>query len=134
MESRKITVFDTMTSQKSEYRSSAETFGQFKSEVDVDWTDKKVTVRETRVTLESDDAQLPESDIVLFLFKQKSKFGSGDKDESRVIKRLRRIERKIDSVIEILENLEDGEVVNEVDDELSKLQEEAEKLRKELEG
>jgi transcriptional/translational regulatory protein YebC/TACO1 len=127
METRKITVFDTLTSSKTEFQSSASTFGEAKAELrDINWDDKKVTVRESRVTLEADGAELPEGDIVLFLFKKKSKFGN---DTARIVKRLRRIEKKLD---DILEAIELGDEVNDnVKEDIKEVDEDIEKFLKE---
>lgn len=125
METRKITVFDSQSANKQEFQSSAATWGEFKLEVNeiVTFTDKKVTIRETRTTVESDEAMLPEGDIVLFVFQQKSKFG-GDKKMSR---QLDHILIKLEEIINLLlENDENDKPVPEnIDEELEALKKEA---------
>ena len=123
METRKITVFDSQSANKQEFQSSAATWGEFKSEVNeiVTFADKRVTIRETRTTVESDEAMLPEGDIVLFVFQQKSKFG-GKKEMSR---QLDHIVIKLDEIINLLNNDESSDINKIVDEELEALKKEA---------
>lgn len=55
---------------------SSVTFGELKSEVDMDFNGLKVIIRETRHTLEDDSAQLPLSDFTLFVYPLKVKNGA----------------------------------------------------------
>lgn len=55
---------------------SAVTFGELKSEVGMTFDNQKVIIRETRHTLEDNNAQLPLSDFNLFVYPLKVKSGT----------------------------------------------------------
>lgn len=54
---------------------SSVTFGELKREVGMSFSNQKVIIRETRHTLEDDNAQLPLSDFNLFVYPLKVKSG-----------------------------------------------------------
>lgn len=78
---RKIEVINTADASLSKsFESDATTYGQIKNELGVAPGSMKVVVRETKVTLEADDAVLPEGDFTLYLFPGKVKSGWDDYD------------------------------------------------------
>jgi hypothetical protein len=99
---KNIIVFDSQTSEKKEYElsSSANTFGALKSEIGLTFDNKKVVVKETRVTLENDDAVLPEGDITLYLFQKQSKHGNDD--IAYIKKTVRRIKRMVEDIHDVM--------------------------------
>lgn len=73
---RKVTVVSTQANDRREFQSEATTWGQLKREISSMITgDMKATVRETRVDLEHEEAQLPTGDFTIFLFPNKVKSG-----------------------------------------------------------
>ena len=75
---RKVTVVSTQSNEKKEVSSNATTWGQLKEDSIVAGMlngDMKVTVRETRVDLAHEDAELPTGDFTIFLFPAKVKSG-----------------------------------------------------------
>ena len=60
-----------------EQTTSAVTYADLKAEIDLNFEDKKVIIRETRNTLESDAAILPEGDFTLFVYPTRVKSGHG---------------------------------------------------------
>lgn len=73
---RKITLVSTQANDRTEIESSSTTWGQLKAEVPtLIGNDMKATVRETRVDLVHEDAELPTGDFILFLFPEKVKSG-----------------------------------------------------------
>ena len=73
---RKITIVSTQANERQEIESAATTWGELKEEAShLISGDMKATVRETRVDLVHEDAQLPDGDFVLFLFPEKVKSG-----------------------------------------------------------
>lgn len=76
--SRKVTVFSMNDNSRHVVETSAETWGQLKAEssqVVKMSRDMKVTIKENRTTIESDDSVLPDGDCTLFLFAAKVKAG-----------------------------------------------------------
>tara|TARA_R110002126_G_scaffold47605_3_gene133359 strand:+ start:8447 stop:8683 length:237 start_codon:yes stop_codon:yes gene_type:complete len=74
--SRKVTVVSTQANDRQEVQTSATTWGELKGEISSMINgDMKVTVRETRVNLEHEDAELPAGDFTIFLFPNKVKSG-----------------------------------------------------------
>lgn len=67
----------------STFEVEATTFGELKALIpSVDWTGKRVVVKETRVTLQAEDAMLPDlDDFTLFIFPEKVKSGNDAYDE-----------------------------------------------------
>jgi len=100
MEARKIIVFDSQTSMKKELISTATVWGDLKAESEMSFENKKVVVKETRVTLENDAAVLPEGEFTVYLFQEKSKYGNDDKD-AKVLRKLRKINQKLDILMDI---------------------------------
>lgn len=77
--SRKVTVFSMQDNSRITADTNAETWGQLKSEnsqINKMQRDMKVTIKENRTTIESDDSLLPDGDCTLFLFAAKVKAGA----------------------------------------------------------
>jgi len=73
---RTVTVVSTQANERREIQSDATTWGQLKREISSMMTgDMKVTVRETRVDLSHEDAELPTGNFTIFLFPNKVKSG-----------------------------------------------------------
>jgi transcriptional/translational regulatory protein YebC/TACO1 len=121
MEPRKIVTFDAQMSEKKEYTSQASTWGEFKSEIGKSFSDKKVTVKETKVNLENEDAQLPEGDTVLFLFQKESKFGITDEQSATMIDLLEQILNKLNVLDQVKEAMENAKSVDELQEEAGNL-------------
>lgn len=92
---RKITIVSTNTDQVFDVESSAETWGELKREDAVSNVSggMKAIVRETKNTLENDQAILPQGDFVLYLTPGKVKSGWSSDDLS-----------DIDELIEMADN------------------------------
>ncbi len=77
--SRTITIYSQATNQTKEITTSATTWGQIKAEVskaiNAPLETVKAIVRETRNTLDNDDAKLPEGAFTIFLLPVKVKSG-----------------------------------------------------------
>lgn len=112
---RKIIVFSTTAGRKIEVMTDASTWGQLKSVAEVKGLlsdNMEGAVKETKVSLKSDDAVLPSGDCTIFLVQSKTKAGITEA-------RLREI---IDEEIEIfkddlIDRLEEEEVFEPSDDE-----------------
>jgi hypothetical protein len=76
---KNVTVFNTQSNTPSSFTTEATTYGEIKHLIP-GADSMKVVVRETKVTLENDDALLPEGDFTLFLFPEKVKSGAIDTD------------------------------------------------------
>ena len=117
MESRKIIVFDAQMSEKNEYTTSATTWGEFKQEIGKSFGDKKVTVKETKVNLENEDAILPDHDTVLFLFQKESKFGVTDEQGATMVDLLEQMLEKLSVLDEVKKVMEDAKSVDDLQKE-----------------
>ena len=130
MDKRTVVVFDAQNSTKDSYETAATTFGELKSEIGRSFEGKKVTVMKTKVTLENDDAVLPEGNTVLALFQKQSKFGSDlTVPESE---ELFRISEKLDKIIKLLKPLKRLSKLLKDVEELDKLSEEARKIQEKM--
>lgn len=73
---RKVTVVSTQANERNEINSDATTWGALRNEISHLMTgEMKVTVRETRVDLSHEEAELPTGDFTIFLFPSKVKSG-----------------------------------------------------------
>lgn len=75
---REIVVFSMQDNSREAIRTNAETWGQVKresSKIANMASGMKVTIKENRTTIESDDSVLPDEDVTLFLFPAKVKAG-----------------------------------------------------------
>lgn len=104
--SRKVTVVNPQTNQPVEINTSAETWGELISEIEaknISVSGMKGVIRETKVSLQSREAQLPDDDFTLFLFTDKVKSGF---DTEQMMKDLR---DEFNTAFEtIIENINDG--------------------------
>jgi hypothetical protein len=114
---RTITVFNTQSNTPSTFESDATTYGQIKNQIDGS-DSMKVVVRETKVTLESDEAMLPEGDFTLFLFPGKVKSGWENEDDyndddyndddtsnEEILSAVSRLNAKVDRILSKIEEL-----------------------------
>lgn len=79
--SRTVRIKDTDRSGLLTFQVNATTFGQLKDEItsldsSLSFSNKRAIVRETRVTLDSSEAVLPEGSFTLYLMPEKSKAGA----------------------------------------------------------
>lgn len=82
--SRKVVVFSMQDNSKEEIYTNAETWGQVKQEnskINSMSRGMKVTIKESRTTVESDESVLPDGDVTLFLFPAKVKAGNNENAE-----------------------------------------------------
>lgn len=82
--SREVVVFSMQDNSKESIVTDAETWGQLKNEssrITKMSTGMKVTIKENRTAIESDESILPMSDITLFLFPAKVKAGDDMSDK-----------------------------------------------------
>jgi len=107
---RTITVASTTRSGAKELRTEATTWGQLKDSLRADFGDldkMRAVVRESRVDLAADDAQLPEESFTLLLTPKQIKAGTKDVD---VIAVLRDVQDKfVESIEEIIEGIKEGD-------------------------
>lgn len=69
---------------------SATTLGELKKEVNIDWNNTSVVVKDTKISLPFNDSVLPSGNTLLFVFPQKSKSGAYSYKEAKAkIKALR---------------------------------------------
>ena len=136
---RNIIVFDSQTSERKEYNDiTALTFGELKNAIGQNFDNKKVVVKETRVTLENNDASLPDGDITLYLFQKQSKHGSDDCESvARSVRKLRKLVKEIHNMVVIGNSTisakeETVKVEEEVVSEIDTMASEAEEIRKSL--
>lgn len=73
---RKVTVLFTQTSTREVVETDARTWGELQRQMQGKVSDKRIVVRETKNTLESSEALLPEKDFVLFAYPKESKAGA----------------------------------------------------------
>lgn len=75
---RKINVFQSQTSEIQEIQApNGVTWGEVRDQISFDLNNKKVVVQETSVTLDLDEARLPDGEITLFVIVARSKAGNG---------------------------------------------------------
>lgn len=108
---RTVTVSSTQRSGATQIQTSAYTWGELKETLHSkgfnDVGNMRAVVRETKVDLSSDNAQLPEGDFTLLLTPRQIKAGSSSVDVVRILEALK---GKFSSAIdELIEEVEDGE-------------------------
>lgn len=112
---RKIVVITTTKSQPKELYSEATTYGQLKDSLREfgDLEKMRAVVKESKTTLELNEASLPDSDFTLFLSPKQIKAGEID-----IAAVLRSLQSKIDNAFdEAIEEVEDG--VHDDDEEVA---------------
>ena len=78
MYTRRITVISTQKNDPKVYNSSAETWGEIRSQIESDFgslSNMKAVVKETREALESSSDELPDGNCVILLTQVKIKAG-----------------------------------------------------------
>ena len=73
---RKVTIFSTQSNTSQTIETSASTWGELKKELPASAASTRAVVRETRNTLESGGAQLPNQDFTLFMYPERVKSGA----------------------------------------------------------
>ncbi len=64
-------------------KTSATTLGELKKEVNINWDNTSVVVKDTKTSLPFDDSVLPSGNTLLFVFPQKSKSGAYSYKEAK---------------------------------------------------
>lgn len=83
---RTITLFFSSDGKEKPVETSVTTFGELKAQIrDYDLSNKKVIDAETRHVYEADEAILPETDCVLYIYVKKTKAGAGVPKEFKKI-------------------------------------------------
>lgn len=100
---RTVTIFDTQSSSTRTHSSNATTWGQLKRELGIGDNTKGV-LRQGKQTLQSSEAELPESDFFIFLFPDKVKSGF---DADAMVRDMKTAMTEVFD--EILQNIEDGD-------------------------
>lgn len=73
---RNVIVLFTQASTREKFATSARTWGELQRMLKGDVSNKRCVVRETKNTLESSEAVLPEGDFVIFAYPKESKAGA----------------------------------------------------------
>lgn len=112
---RKVTVVNPQTNTPVEFSTEASTWGELKNDLrskDIDPSNLKGHVRETKNSLEVDAATLPETDFTLFLFVIKNK--AGNADLAQMLADLKEeFANALDEVFDrVIEKVEDGDYGN----------------------
>lgn len=135
---RTISLFFTQESREVMIDSDATTLGQLKSAIPTESLGgKKLTVRETRSTLESDDSILPTGEFTLYVYPAKSKAGydTGDDDSYKLDEIYKELvaQRKLITKIAQSQGLISQDDLN-ANSRAEQLRLDAEKLEKEMNG
>ena len=104
---KKIVVISTTNSQPNELHSEASTYGQLKDSLREfgDLDKMRAVIKESKTTLELNDAVLPDSDFTLFLTPKQIKAGA-----INIAEVLRSLRDKINNAFnDAIEEVEDGE-------------------------
>lgn len=97
---RKVVYFITSNNDTREIMSAATTWGQLKSELGGVADKMRFVIRETRVTLESNDAVLPTTDITIFGFPLQNKSGLSQVPVSEVVKSLNELRAQFNEALD----------------------------------
>jgi hypothetical protein len=112
---RKIIVFSTTAGRKIEVMTAAGTWGELKNVAEVRGLlsdNMEGAVKETKVSLKSDDAVLPATDCTIFLVQSKTKAGISRERVRQIL------EEETETFIdELLERLDDEGVIDASDEE-----------------
>lgn len=81
--SRKISIYRSKTGKLENIMSDAAFYGELKNQAGIDPSKESVMIKETKVSLIDDQAQLPEGEFLIFVSAKKVKSGS-DKDVSKM--------------------------------------------------
>ena len=136
---RKVTVWSTQERSTQTIETSAKTWGELKNELS-NVGNTRAVIRETRNTLESGQAELPNQDFTLFLYPEKVRSGRtvkvqkvkgadfDDAVDTLVVEKVKEYTKEFE---EIMEGFAPGKV-KELSKEDTKLAEEAAELAAEL--
>ncbi len=89
---RNVLLFFSQEGRELSINTSARTLGELKQAQELtsgQLNNKKLTVRETSTTLESDESVLPDGDIVIFVYPIKSKAGLSALEEMEMLEGIR---------------------------------------------
>lgn len=87
---RKVTILFTQSSTRETLDTAAETWGELQKAISGNVKDKNCVVRETKNTLQSTEARLPEGNFVIFAYPQESKAGA-----KKVAKKAKKVTKKV---------------------------------------
>jgi len=105
MEKRTIKIKTDEQSQLLTVETSATTLGELKREVNINWNNTSVVVKDTKTSLPFDESVLPSGNTILFVFPQKAKSGAySDKEAKAKIKALKKAGEVLNKFLEIYEN------------------------------
>lgn len=145
---RKVSIFSTLGNNEKHIMTNATIWGDLQVEIashGIGSNGMKVVVGESQVTLESNQAELPAGDFTLFFMPQKVKSGYDDRpqgysdsydldeDNSSSVS-INDVQAKILSIGAALNELYEmmGKLANSTSPEVTKLQDKAEQLKKNL--
>lgn len=83
MEKRTIKIKTDEQAKLLTVETSATTLGELKREVNINWNNTSVVVKDTKISLPFDDSVLPSGNTLLFVFPQKSKSGAYSYKEAK---------------------------------------------------
>lgn len=83
MEKRTIKIKTDEQAKLLTVETSATTLGELKKEVNIDWNNTSVVVKDTKISLPFNDSVLPSGNTLLFVFPQNSKSGAYNYKEAK---------------------------------------------------
>ena len=83
MEKRTIKIKTDEQAQLLTVETSATTLGELKREVNINWNNTSVVVKDTKTSLPFDESVLPSGNTILFVFPQKAKSGAYNHKEAK---------------------------------------------------
>lgn len=83
MEKRTIKIKTDEQAKLLTVETSATTLGELKREVNINWNNTSVVVKDTKISLPFDDSVLPSGNTLLFVFPQKAKSGAYSYKEAK---------------------------------------------------
>jgi len=105
MEKRTIKIKTDEQSQLLTVETSATTLGELKREVNINWNNTSIVVKDTKTSLPFDESVLPSGNTILFVFPQKAKSGAySDKEAKAKIKALKKAGEVLNKFLETYEN------------------------------
>lgn len=109
---RKVTVVNPQTNTPVEIQTESQTWADLKNDLrskGIDPSNLKGHVRETKVSLEHDSAELPDTDFTLFLFVIKNKAGNTELAQMLIDLKQEFIDALDTAFDNVIEKAEDGE-------------------------
>lgn len=134
---RNIILFFTSDNREVTVQSSARTLGELKSQLTSEnLSNKKLTVMETRATLESPSSVLPEGEFTLYVYPAQSKAGMEDYQKDEIVDALRDAEDALkdftNQIAELRRNIFGNQPTGNT--RIDRMRDDAERLRREIEG